>query len=396
MQAAILVLNAGSSSLKFGLYEIGSLSPLLRGGIADIGEEPALKASGELQDQFSSAFDEKALAKADHSGLIEWLLATISGRWPGLVAAVGHRIVHGGISFADSALIGSDVMARIAGLVPLAPVHQSYNLAGIHAVERIWPDIAQVACFDTAFHATQPRLAQLFALPRELAQDGIIRYGFHGLSYAYIASVLPSIAGKRAEERVIVAHLGQGASLCALWKGRSVATTMGFTALDGLVMGTRCGTLDPGVILHLLRTKQLSADEIEDLLYNRSGLKGVSGISDDVRRLETNDDPRATEALELFAYRAAREIGSLAAALGGLDVLVFTGGIGEHSARVRRSICGLCDWLGLKLDGPANDRHMQRLHAGNSAVDVFAIPTNEEIVIARETARLTANRGQAG
>lgn len=391
MQAAILVLNAGSSSLKFGLYEIGSLTPLLRGDIADIGEQPTLAASGPFGDELSTAFDSKALARTDHSVLIEWLLRTVSDRWSGLVAAVGHRVVHGGTFFANSALIEPDVIAKIEALVPLAPAHQSYNLAGIRAVESIWPDIPQVACFDTAFHATQPDLARLFALPRELTDDGIVRYGFHGLSYAYIASVLPSVAGKRAEERVVVAHLGQGASLCALWKRASVATTMSFTALDGLMMGTRCGALDPGMILHLLRSKKLSAGEIEDLLYNRSGLKGVSGISDDVRRLEVSDDPHAVEALDLFAYRAAREIGSLAAALGGLDVLVFTGGIGEHSPRIRRSICGLCGWLGLKLDSAANDRHMERLHAAGSTVDVYVIPTNEEIVIARETDLLAAN-----
>ena len=272
--------------------------------------------------------------------------------------------------------------------MPLAPHHQPDNLAGVNAVAAARPGLPQVACFDTAFHRTQPRLAQIFAIPRALTDDGIIRYGFHGLSYEHIASVLPHHAGARADGRVVVAHLGHGASLCAMRERKSVATSMGFTALDGLVMGKRPGTLDPGVVLHLLQDKNMSVEEVADLLHNRSGLLGVSGLSDDMRDLLGNGDARAKEAVDLFIFRAVREIGALVAVLGGLDGLVFTAGIGENAGEVRARIAAGLDWLGLRLDADSNDANATRISAPDSAIEVFVIPTDEERVIAHYTRNL--------
>jgi acetate kinase len=284
--------------------------------------------------------------------------------------------------------IDERVLAALERYVPLAPSHQPQNLAAIRAVARAAPDLPQIACFDTAFHRTQPRHAQWFALPRSLTDEGIVRYGFHGLSYEYLAGVLPDFAGDRAYGRVILAHLGHGASLCALRERRSIATTMGFTALDGLMMGRRAGTIDPGVLLYLLQEKRMAASDVSDLLYNRSGLFGVSGLSDDLRVLEADGGERAEEAMDLFAYRAAREIGSLAAALGGLDVLVFSAGIGEHSALMRSRIVAYSSWLGCEIDADANAIHGPRIGKDGSAVDVYVIPTDEEIVIARSVRML--------
>jgi acetate kinase len=270
----------------------------------------------------------------------------------------------------------------------MAPLHQPHNLAAVRALMRLKPGLPQVACFDTAFHRTQPPVAQQFALPREITAGGLRRYGFHGLSYEYIAGVLPDHLGSRADGRVIVAHLGNGASLCAMHQRRSVATTMGLTALDGLVMGTRSGAIDPGALFYLMRAKGMTPDAVEDLLYRRSGLLGVSGISSDMRELLERRDPRAKEAIDLFAYRAAREVGSLAAALGGLDALVFTAGIGEHAAPVRAMICERLRWLGITPDPAANERHQTVISMPDGGVTVCVIPTNEELVIARHTRRL--------
>jgi acetate kinase len=280
------------------------------------------------------------------------------------------------------------VLEALERFVPLAPSHQPQNLAAIRAVARAAPGLPQVACFDTAFHRTQPAHAQHFALPRAMTADGIVRYGFHGLSYEYLADVLPAHAGERANGRVVIAHLGHGASLCALRGRRSVATTMGFTALDGLVMGTRSGALDPGVVLYLLQQKGMTAEAVSDLLYNRSGLLGVSGLSDDLRVLEADGSAAAEAAMDLFAYRAAREIGSLAAAIEGLDVLVFSAGIGERSPSMRARICAYSAWLGVAIDAQANAANRIRIGASGAAVDVFVIPTDEEFPIARSVLKL--------
>ncbi len=314
----------------------------------------------------------------------QWLLDAIRVRLPQIaLQAAGHRVVHGGANFSAPTRINGAILGQLEALTPLAPNHQPANLAAIRAVTAIWPELPQIACFDTSFHRSQPRLAQLFALPRELIDAGIVRYGFHGLSYEYLSGALPDVVGERANARVVIAHLGHGASMCALREGRSIATTMGFTTLDGLMMGSRCGALDAGVVLYLLREKQMSVDQVDRMLNQQSGLLGVSAISDDVRELEASSDARADEALQLFAYRAARELGSLAAALGGLDVLVFSAGIGEHSAQMRQRICDYAEWLGVKLDPGANARDASRISANDSAVDVLVIPTNEELVIAR-------------
>ena len=386
MTNAILVLNAGSSSIKFALYEAERLDVLCRGQIDSIGGAARFTVRGRKAELLPKT---PALPQpATHETLTAWLLDTLRAIGDVTIAAAGHRVVHGGAQFNAPVRLDDAVMGELDRLVSLAPLHEPHNLATIRAVAKTWSQLPQVACFDTQFHRTQPRLAQLFALPRELTDDGVLRYGFHGLSYEYIASVLPEHAGGRADGRVIVAHLGNGASMCALKERRSIASTMGFTALDGLMMGTRTGALDPGVVLHLLQQKGMSAGEVSDLLYNRSGLLGVSGISADVRRLEATDDPRAAEALDLFAYRVARELGALVAVLGGLDVLVFTAGIGEHSAGMRRRICEQAAWAGVVVDPAANTKGGPKISSPKSQVEVLVIPTDEEVVIARSTQQL--------
>jgi acetate kinase len=293
--------------------------------------------------------------------------------------------VHGGQHFSEPVLVDTKVLTKLEALVPLAPLHQPQCLAVIRAVQDAMPTLPQIACFDTAFHRTQPAVAQAFALPRRLTDEGVRRYGFHGLSYEYIASALPTLGPGLADARVIVAHLGSGASMCALRGGRSVATTMSFTPLDGLVMGTRCGNLDPGVLLYLMDRHGLDARALEKLLYHESGLLGVSGISSDMRTLLASDDPSAKEAIELFVYRIGRELGSLAAALGGLDAIVFTGGIGERSAVVRAQICSQAVWLGLEVDAAGNERHGPCLSTPASKVTAWVLPTNENLMIARHT-----------
>lgn len=392
MSAAILVLNAGSSSLKFALYRATDLVALCRGGIDGIGKSARLKLSEAPPAVIAAVGD--APADEGHDGIKAWLIAKLEAAFPDVqLAAAGHRVVHGGREFAEPVVVTQEIVSRLEAFIPLAPSHQPHNLASIRAVSARWPGLPQVACFDTEFHRTQPRIAQLFALPRALSDDGILRYGFHGLSYEYIADALPGIAGARAEKRVIVAHLGHGASMCAMRERRSIATTMGFTATDGLPMGERCGALDPGVVLHLIEQKGLSPDEVADLLNKKSGLLGVSGISDDVRELLASDRVEAREALDLFVYRAARELGSLMATLGGLDVLVFTAGIGEHAALLRQRICAASAWTGIEIDAAANARHATRISTERSPVAVFIIPTNEELVIARATRRLTIAEG---
>jgi len=300
------------------------------------------------------------------------------------------------LHFSEPVLVDTNVLTKLEALVPLAPLHQPHSLAVIRAVRDAMPTLPQIACFDTAFHRTQPAVAQAFALPRRLTDESVRRYGFHGLSYEYIASALPTLEPGLADARVIVAHLGSGASMCAMRGGRSVATTMSFTPLDGLVMGTRCGNLDPGVLLYLMDRHGLDARALEKLLYHESGLLGVSGISSDMRTLLASDEPSAKEAIELFVYRIGRELGSLAAALGGLDALVFTGGIGERSAVVRAQICRQAAWLGLELDGVGNERHGPRLSTPASKVTAWVLPTDEDLIIARHTLQQVTLSARSG
>ena len=389
---AILVLNAGSSSIKFAVFPLRPdgepAAPALRGQIDGLGTAPHLRAcaaDGSTLADFDLALDGAAAQQHDAAlpVLMHWLQMQAAA---GQVVAAGHRVVHGGTEFTAPARVDDGVLRRLAALAPLAPLHQPHNLAPIRVLAAHFPALPQVACFDTAFHAAMPALAQTFALPRELTAAGVRRYGFHGLSYEFIAQSLPAHLGTQPAERVIVAHLGNGASMCALRDGRSIASSMGFTAVDGLIMGTRSGSLDPGVVLHLLQHHGWDAARIEKLLYRDSGLLGVSGVSSDMRTLLASDAPAAREAVDLFCYRAVREIGSLAAALGGLDVLVFTGGIGEHAAPVRAQIMAGCGWLGLAPDVAANARHGPRLSRSSSHVLALALPTDEELMIARHTA----------
>ena len=386
--ACIAVLNAGSSSLKFALYRASERQELMfRGQIERLNSTPRLKvfeAGGALVDE-----RQWQRGGLDHDGATREILATgrrLLGDMP--VCAVGHRVVHGGLRFAAPTLVDSSVLQELEQLVPLAPLHQPHNLRPMRVIAEAVPDLPQIACFDTAFHRSQPVLAQSFALPRDLTASGVRRYGFHGLSYEFVVSRLDEIAPELARRRLVVAHLGNGASLCAVNDGRSVASTMGFTAVDGLMMGTRCGALDPGVILYLMNQKGLSAADVEALLYNRSGLLGVSGISSDMRTLRASDRPEAREAIDLFVYRIVREIGSLAASLGGIDGLVFTGGIGENDAQTRAEVVERCRWLGLDLDAERNSTGSDRIGAARSAVAVLVVATDEERMIARHSAGL--------
>ncbi len=394
MMRAVLVLNSGSSSIKFALYpEVGSeLKVLMSGKIAGVGRAPRFKAI----DPEGRVLEEDGLgqieADASHGTLTLRLLDWLEGHNSGVeVVAAGHRVVHGGRNFAEPVRLTPAIMEQLEDLVSLAPLHQPHNLSAIKALAGRYPGLAQVACFDTSFHRTQPRMAELFALPRALADEGVIRYGFHGLSYDYIASVMESHLGDRADGRVIVAHLGNGASMCALKERRSVATSMGFTALHGLMMGRRCGTLDAGVVLHLLKNVGMSIDEVQHMLYRESGLLGVSGVSNNMQVLLESDDERAREAIELYCYLAAGEVGRLAAALGGLDALIFTAGIGENAGQVRRQICERLTWMGLELDLRRNDQNALRISAEASVVDVLVIPTNEELVIAKAVRALSSH-----
>jgi acetate kinase len=393
MNGVLLTLNAGSSSVKFAIFDAARAAepPLISGKISGIGGAPVFSA----QDSGGALLDAGAFASLDTASdhetlmaqLLPWLAAHL-GETP--LLAVGHRVVHGGQHFSKPTLITPAVLTQLETLSPLAPLHQPHNIAAIRAVAKWHPDTAQVACFDTSFHRSQARLAQLFALPRYLTEQGIIRYGFHGLSYDYIASVLPEYLGAQASGRVIVAHLGNGSSMCALLDRKSVATTMGFTALDGLMMGRRCGALDPGVILYLMQEKGLDVPEIEDLLYKQSGLLGVSGISNDMQILANSDCVHARQAIDLFCYRAACSLAGLLPAIGGLDALVFTAGIGENSALVRRQICAHLGWLGVALNQGENNENASMISATDSRVKVYVIPTNEEAVVARACSTMLA------
>jgi acetate kinase len=385
-----LVLNAGSSSLKFCAYlRPGAEGWRLeaRGQIEGIGSSPRLSVKnakgGFLEDQ---TLDAKVRDGRDALGaLAAWLRSRYGGA---RVLGVGHRVVHGGARYVRPTVVDRRVLADLHDLEPLAPLHQPYNLAAIEAVFERLPDVPQVACFDTSFHRGHAAVADVVPLPRDLCQSGLQRYGFHGLSIEYIASVLPEVAPEIARKRVIVAHLGSGASLCALKEGRSVDSTLGFTALDGLCMGTRPGSLDPGVVLYLFQSLGLSAKEVETVLYKKSGLLGISGISNDMRDLLARSEPEARLAVDYFVYRAGKEIGALAAVLGGIDGLVFTAGIGENSPEIRRRICESAAWLGVELDAEANARRGPRISSARSRVSAWVVPTNEELMIARHTAAL--------
>jgi acetate kinase len=394
MADAIVVLNAGSSSLKFSVFLDGeSPEPLLRGQLEGLFTRPHFVA----RDHAGGVVGEKewtAGTRLGHDGAIEFLFAWGRGgvlRGHRIVAA-GHRIVHGGLKFTHPVLIDPEVLAALEAFVPLAPLHQPHNLAAIRAIVQRVPELPQVACFDTSFHRTEPAVAQAFALPRRYTEEGVLRYGFHGLSYEYIASKLPGTDARAAAGRTVVAHLGNGASMCAMQGGQSIASTMSFTAADGLPMGTRCGALDPGVLLYLMDHHRMDVRALEQLIYQQSGLLGVSGISSDMRTLLASPDPHAGEAIDLFVYRIGRELGSLSAGLGGLDALVFTGGIGENAPTIRASVCRLAAWLGLELDTVANATGGPRISRAQSRVTAWVIPTNEELMIAQHTQRLLAGR----
>ena len=386
-----VVLNAGSSSLKFCVYsrpEAEAWGLEARGQIEGIGTSPKFSAkdgAGGPLDGQGANLAEVSDARTALDSLAAWLRSRYGGA---RVLGVGHRVVHGGAKFAGPTIVTPQVMEELRTLVPLAPLHQPYNLAAIDAVSERLPDVPQVACFDTSFHRGQPAVAEVIPLPREICRAGVQRYGFHGLSYEYIASVLPQVAPEIASGRVIVAHLGSGASLCALKNGRSVDHSLGFTALDGLCMGTRPGAVDPGVVLYLFQNLGLSAKEVEAILYKKSGLLGISGISNDMRDLIGSSEPGARLAVDYFVYRAAKEIGALAAVLGGIDGMVFTAGIGENSPEIRARICESSAWLGIDLDREQNARRGPRISRTDSRVSAWVIPTNEELMIARHTGML--------
>lgn len=424
MSQGLLVLNAGSSSIKFSVFSLpadgGELELVCRGLQENIGENnPRFKAFDHtgwvLADTHLMSPDGQyrkigpelrrrasdpplvspppsapvSTAIYDHQAALRDLLAWLQ-ETPGLpdIIAVGHRVVHGGEEYSDPQLLTPETVARLARFIPLAPLHQPHNLAGIQALSAVRPDLPQVGCFDTAFHSVQPELAKVFALPRAYREEGVRRYGFHGLSYEFIAGYLAEVMATSATGRVVVAHLGNGASMCAMRDGQSIASTMGFTAVEGLPMGTRTGSLDPGVLIYLIEQHGMGAKDLTNLLYKQSGLLGLSGISNDMRELLASTDPNAKLAVDYFCYRIARELGSLAAALGGLDALVFTGGIGEHAVAVREQVCARSAWLGVEMDAVANVSSAQRIDRAGSRTAVWVLPTNEELVIARHTRRL--------
>ncbi len=387
MSDAIGVLNAGSSSIKFSIFVVEGegLNLHLRGQIEGLFTAPRLVAKDGSGSTVAERTWEEG-ARLGHDGGIEYLFDYLRKQAGHLrLIGVGHRVAHGGMKFTGPVRIDADVVQALERLVPLVPLHQPHNLAPIRALAERAPHLVQVACFDTSFHRTNPPVSQLYALPYEYSEAGVRRYGFHGLSYEYIASVLARFDARAAAGRTIVLHLGSGASMCAMKGGRSVASTMGLTGVEGLPMGTRSGALDPGVLLYLMDAKKMDARQIERLIYQESGLLGVSGISSDMRTLLASESPRARLAVDLFVYRIGRELGSLVAALGGLDAIVYTGGIGEHATETRARVSRDAGWAGVQLDEPANVRGGPCISTAGSPVAVWVIPTNEELVIARHT-----------
>ena len=392
MNGCIAVLNAGSSSIKFALHDAAADGAArFRGQVQGIGSQPSLAVRDHagyvvLERSWpAEGFGHDAATRE----LLQAVIGLLGGERP---VAVGHRVVHGGMDFGAPVRVDDAVLAELERLVPLAPLHQPHNLAPIRTIAAHAPDLPQVACFDTAFHRSQDSVAQAFSLPRRFHEEGVRRYGFHGLSYEFITARLHDVAPEIAAGRLVIGHLGNGASLCAVRDGRSVASTMGFTAVDGLMMGTRCGALDPGVLIHLMDAHGMDARAIEDLIYRKSGLLGVSGISSDMRTLRASSAPDAAEAIALFVYRIVREIGSLVAALGGVDALVFTGGIGENDVATRAEVARGCRWLGLVLDETRNTRGAGRINTDQSAIAAWVVPTDEERMIARHTADLLGLR----
>jgi acetate kinase len=396
MSDVIVVLNAGSSSFKFSLFAVApeGLVVVARGQAEGLYTSPRFMA----KDGKGAVLEEKAWgegASLGHDGALEHLVAFLRSRMAShRLVGVGHRIVHGGLEYSAPVRLDAGIVKALERYVPLAPLHQPHNLTPIRALFERLPQLPQVGCFDTAFHRGQPPVAQAFALPKPITDRGVLRYGFHGLSYEYVAGVLPRHDERAARGRTVVAHLGNGASMCALAGGRSVASTMGFTAADGLPMGTRCGSLDPGVVLYLIDELKMDARAIEKLIYQESGLLGVSGLSSDMRTLLASDAPGAKAAVDLYVYRIGRELGSLAAALGGLDALVFTAGIGENSAELRERVCRDAAWLGIELDEAANERGGPCITRTGSRTGAWVIPTNEELMIARHTQRVLAGQPQ--
>jgi len=389
----VLTFNAGSSSLKFGLFEAAETPVVIATGLIDrIGGDAHLT----LKSALGEALDDRALtgdAAKDHAGAVAAVLETLDCQMQGRpIEAVGHRVVHGGPVYAAPTELTDQALTELERYIPFAPLHQPHNLAGVRAARTAFPEALQIACFDTAFHRNHPWVNDVFALPREYYDKGVRRYGFHGLSYDYISGELQRTAPHLHAGRVVVAHLGNGASMCAMLGGRSVGSTMGFTALDGLPMGTRCGQLDPGVLLYMLEEEGLDAGQITDILYKRSGLLGLSGLSNDMRTLEAADTPEAEQAIEYFVFRIRRELGALSAVLGGLDALVFCGGIGENSRTVRARVCENLQWLGIEIDRSRNAANERIVSTDLSRARVLVIPTNEEMVIARAAARQLAAR----
>jgi acetate kinase len=393
MKDAIVVLNAGSSSIKFSLFSLGdeTLDLVCRGQAEGIYTAPHFI----VKDAAGNQIAERTWTEDEHIGhegalahLVEFLKSHLNKYRP---LAIGHRVVHGGMLYTRPALVNVEMLDQLEHLVPLAPLHQPHNLAPIRHLMEELPGLPQVACFDTAFHANQPELAKIYALPAELTEAGVRRYGFHGLSYEYIASVLPNHDTRAAEGRCIVLHLGNGASMCAINAGRSIASTMGFSAAEGLPMGTRCGDMDPGVILYLFEQRGMTPAEVQKIIYQQSGLLGLSGISSDMRVLQESDDPRAQLAIDYYIYRIGREMGSLSAALGGLDGVVFTAGIGENATVLRQRVCEDAAWLGVEVDRDANAANQSRISPRDSDISVWVIPTNEELMIARHTLQVIRN-----
>jgi acetate kinase len=391
MAEVIAVLNAGSSSIKFSLFVFrdGQAEIVARGQIEGIYTSPRFVT----KDKGGTIIAEKSWpegTKLGHDGAIDHLFGYVRAEFTGHhLLGVGHRVVHGGLDYTEPVRVNQEVMAKLERLIPLVPLHQPHNLAPIRLLLERRPDLPQVACFDTSFHRTNPHIAQIYALPPEYAESGVIRYGFHGLSYEYIASVLPEFDTRAASGKAVVLHLGNGASMCALENCRSVTSTMEFSSFVGLPMGTRSGAIDAGIIMYLMDGRGMDMRAIEKLVYTQSGLLGVSGISSDMRTLLESKEPRAKLAVDLFVYRIRREMGSLIAALGGVDALVFTGGIGENSDQIRERICRDAAWLGVELDAAANSRRGPCISTAGSRVKAWVIPTNEELMIARHTKRVT-------
>jgi len=394
MDDHVITLNAGSSSIKFALYANGGEWPkmLATGQIEALGLIPEFEVRRAGDKNKTKRTLDGADAPKNHSDGVKIILGWLESAFPGLrVGAVGHRVVHGGKKYSHPTVVDEAVLRDLETFTPLAPLHEPPNVAGIVAAKKAFPGVPQIACFDTAFHRTQPFVADTYGLAPQFYDEGVRRYGFHGLSYEYITRRLADIAGQNADitNRVIICHLGSGASLAGAKRGKGISCTLGFSPLEGLPMGTRCGQIDPGVLLYLMQQKQMSASEISDLLYKKSGLKGMSGVSNDMRDLEASADPRARQAIDYFIYRIQREIGSLMAALGGLDTLVFTAGIGSNSPTVRAEVCQGLGWAGVELDGQANkSRGTELISAANSRVRVYCLQTDEEAMIAQHTLRV--------